>query len=124
MKHPYVVVWLAEGCTVQALPTPRGKRNALLLNRGLVTAVLRLHEDDYQALLASGPVFKEGGGGESGGPAEAARGGTPGRGAATASGPDVGVVSSSDARAPGAVGAQNAVGGGRGPRGSVGGERR
>lgn len=69
MKHPYVVVWLADGCAVQALPTPRGKRNALLLNRGLITAVLKLSEDDYQELLVSGPVSAhtgEGGWGASG----------------------------------------------------------
>lgn len=58
MKHPYTVVWLAEGCVVQALPTPRGKRNALLLNRGLVTAVLRLSEEDYQELAAGGPLSR------------------------------------------------------------------
>lgn len=77
MIHPYVVQWLAEGCTVQALPTPRGRRNGLLLNRGLVTAVLRLHEDDYQALIVNGPVSKkEEGEGSDGSPA-AARGERP-----------------------------------------------
>jgi hypothetical protein len=56
VKHPYVVTWLAEGCVVQPLPTPRGKRNALLLNRGVVTAILRLSEDDYLELVAAGQV--------------------------------------------------------------------
>lgn len=97
MKHPYVVVWLAEGCVVQALPTPRGKRNGLLLNRGLVTAVLRLHEEDYQELLASGPMSaptKEGGSGESG-----ARSGDNGRSARSraAHRSRMGLVSSDDA---------------------------
>lgn len=97
MKHPYVVVWLAEGCVVQALPTPRGRRNALLLNRGLVTAVLRLHEEDYQELLASGPVSSSDSGGKSGGNGGGSR--DNGRSARTgaASRPRMGVVSTDHA---------------------------
>jgi hypothetical protein len=123
VKHPYIVVWLAEGCTVQALPTPRGRRNALLLNRGLVTAVLRLHEDDYQALVAGGPVSKDVEEGRSGGPGEATRGRTRARGAATASGSDVGVVPSSDTGTTASARAPDAVGGWSGPRGGVGDQR-
>jgi hypothetical protein len=120
MRHPYIVVWLAEGCTVQALPTPRGRRNALLINRGLVTAVLRLHEDDYQDLIVNGPVSKDGDEEGSGGPGEAARGRTRARGAATAGGPDVGVVPPGDAGATAPVRAPDAVGGRSGSRGGVG----
>jgi hypothetical protein len=123
MIHPYVVQWLAEGCTVQALPTPRGRRNALLLNRGLVTAVLRLHEEDYQALIANGPVSKSEREGGSDGPGEAARGGTRARGAATAGGSDVGVVPSGDTGTATPARAPDAVGGRSGSRGGVGGQR-
>jgi hypothetical protein len=123
MIHPYIVQWLAEGCTVQALPTPRGRRNALLLNRGLVTAVLRLHEDDYQALIADGPVSKEENGGRPGAQGEAARGRTPGHGAATAGGSDVGVVPSGDTGTAASARAPDAVGGRSGSRGGVGGQR-
>lgn len=123
MIHPYVVQWLAEGCTVQALPTPRGKRNALLLNRGLVTAVLRLHEEDYQALIADGPVSKQGEEGGSGGPGEGLRGRVRERGAATASGSVVGVVPSGDAGAATAARTPDAVGGRGGSRGSTGDRR-
>jgi hypothetical protein len=85
VKHPYVVTWLAEGCVVQPLPTPRGKRNALLLNRGVVTAILRLSEDDYLELVAAGQVSsnaKEPGHGRS---ADRARHNGRGAGSGTAS---------------------------------------
>jgi hypothetical protein len=120
MIHPYVVQWLAEGCTVQALPTPRGKRNALLLNRGLVTAVLRLHEEDYQALVAGGPVSKGRDEGGSDGPGAASRGEQRQRTAPTAAGSDVGLVSSGDTGTAATTRASGAVGGRGGSRGGVG----
>jgi hypothetical protein len=123
MIHPYVVQWLAEGCTIQALPTPRGKRNALLLNRGLVTAVLRLHEDDYQELVAGGPLSKNEVKGDRGEPGRAARGARRGPDATAAGGQDVGVVSSSDAGVAGPAGEQDAVDGRSGSRGGAGRQR-
>lgn len=99
MKHPYVVVWLAEGCVVQTLPTPRGRRNALLLNRGLVTAVLRLSEQDYEELRARETLSTTVEGGRSG--ESAAGSGDNGRSARTdaARRSRMGVVSGDDAGA-------------------------
>lgn len=97
MKHPYAVVWLADGCMVQALPTPRGRRNALLLNRGLVTAVLRVSEEDYQGLIASGPVFKDNGEGRPGGARDEQGDGGRSTRQSAARRPRVGVVPRDDA---------------------------
>lgn len=102
MKHPYTVVWLAEGCTVQALPTPRGKRNALLLNRGLVTAVLRLSEDDYRELVAGGPLFRNEMEGDHDGKPTAARDNGRGARSRASSRSRVGVVSRHDPAVDGA----------------------
>lgn len=110
MKHPYTVVWLAEGCVVQALPTPRGKRNALLLNRGLVTAVLRLSEDDYNELLASGPVSSSSKEGKPGGKGPSPSDDGRSAGPRTPSGSRMGVVPSNDATARKPTGAQGRAG--------------
>lgn len=103
MKHPYTVVWLAEGCTVQALPTPRGKRNALLLNRGLVTAVLRLSEEDYRELVAGGPLSRNEMEGDHDGKSTSARDNGRGSRARASSRSRVGVVSRNDTAAGGSA---------------------